>query len=584
MSHTVELVPAIGPVVCAAVAEKLHRHLDHEDERDDLRDDRGGVLELHGVLLRLPGVRHAHEHHVEQHEPGGAVAEPRRVDHRVQRSSAARRPGQAVAAALLRPLLLGRAFLHGGGCGARPVPVPPSHLLLDQRHLRVGQLHPNHELVPAAVGIRVARHAVRAEQRRIGEVGQLPIQRGAGQHRHRRSLVNVHRHGVQRIPLDVHAGRATAGGGVCRPTTLGGCVLRVIARAEDLVPTLLLLVDRGVHGLRLDELLQDDGEEEVDHEEATEYDDEPEEDERGRIEGRHQSVHGEGPRVEGDGLHDRDEGHRHRVEGGDVVRGILVKIRAELAGGAAAPADRAEPQRVVIRRSAGIIEQVARREHLAATLVAAAALEATPPLSQRAACRRDARRAERVRGELGDLADLADLSNLAQAPALDGVVLNAVGPQNNGDGGVAGGGVAVGHCQCHAITVSEEAGMLLEAVEGAAVVHRAFEELHADDAEDEEDEAAQRRDVAHLREGRHDGGDQHWHAGHALEGPQRPQRAHRSDDGVVSKRGDEDGQPSQGDHRDVELAPGVCEVGVGVAAPNEAVRDDLGEHLDGEDD
>ena len=37
-------------------------------------------------------------------------------------------------------------------------------------------------------------------------------------------------------------------------------------------------------------------------------------------------------------------------------------------------------------------------------------------------------------------------------------------------------------------------------------------------------------------------------------------------------------------HRDVELAPGVGKVSTVVAAPYEAVGDDLGEHLDREDD
>jgi len=46
----------------------------------------------------------------------------------------------------------------------------------------------------------------------------------------------------------------------------------VLARAEHLVSALLLLLERRLHRLRLDELLQDDGEEEVDHEEAAEDD------------------------------------------------------------------------------------------------------------------------------------------------------------------------------------------------------------------------------------------------------------------------------------------------------------------------
>eukprot|EP00964_Phaeocystis_antarctica_P020045 scaffold11064_cov63-Phaeocystis_antarctica.AAC.2 len=115
----------------------------------------------------------------------------------------------------------------------------------------------------------------------------------------------------------------------------------------------------------------------------------------------------------------------------------------------------------------------------------------------------------------------------------------------------------------------------------ASLPQHATEEVHADDAEDEEDEGREHRDVEQRGHRLEDGGDQHRHAGHALEGPQRAQRAHAADGGHVAHGGEEDRQPRERDHDEVELAPRVAQVAGGRC--EQAVGEHLGGHLEGED-
>ena len=96
---------------------------------------------------------------------------------------------------------------------------------------------------------------------------------------------------------------------------------------------------------------------------------------------------------------------------------------------------------------------------------------------------------------------------------------------------------------------------LLKTGESATVVETTLEELHAHDAKDEEDEGAEHRHVAHLRHHAQDRAHQHWHTGHALERPQRTQSAHRADDRIVSKRREDDRNPSKAHHHKIELRP-----------------------------
>ena len=114
---------------------------------------------------------------------------------------------------------------------------------------------------------------------------------------------------------------------------------------------------------------------------------------------------------------------------------------------------------------------------------------------------------------------------------------------------------------------------LLKARQCAAVVERALEQLHADDAKDEKDEAAQHQHVAHLWHHRKDPLHQHRHAGDTLERSQWPERAKGTKDGVVAHRREDDGKPCKRDDHKVELAPRIVQVGRLVH--EEAVGEDL---------
>ena len=71
------------PTAPAAVAVALDGHLDDEQ----VRDERRAVLEHLRMRLGHALVRHAHQHHVEQHQEGREVAERVRVANRVAEPS-----------------------------------------------------------------------------------------------------------------------------------------------------------------------------------------------------------------------------------------------------------------------------------------------------------------------------------------------------------------------------------------------------------------------------------------------------------------------------------------------------------------
>lgn len=88
--------------------------------------------------------------------------------------------------------------------------------------------------------------------------------------------------------------------------------------------------------------------------------------------------------------------------------------------------------------------------------------------------------------------------------------------------------------------------------------------LHPDDPKDEEDEAAEQRDVRHLRQHAEDRLHEQRHTRDTLERPQWPQCANGADDGKVggARLLSKNGEPCERDDSKVELAPWVAEVRV----------------------
>ena len=70
----------------------------------------------------------------------------------------------------------------------------------------------------------------------------------------------------------------------------------------------------------------------------------------------------------------------------------------------------------------------------------------------------------------------------------------------------------------------------------------------------EEDKAQEHQDSCHLWQDVHNPLDQQRHARHPLERAQRAQRAEGAEDGVVAKGGEDDGEPCEGDHHEIELS------------------------------
>ena len=154
-------------------------------------------------------------------------------------------------------------------------------------------------------------------------------------------------------------------------------------------------------------------------------------------------------------------------------------------------------KRLVVHSGAAIIRATAPQVASIARCIAGAAVGASIverlPLKHR-------REAEHVQRQRRDGRSDADQFEIA-----DGI------ERRREDGQVARRGVHCGDDWCSDEQLLEPpglggvAGRLDESGGGAAVVQRALEELHAYDAEDEEDEGAERDDVAELGHRGHDG-------------------------------------------------------------------------------
>ena len=117
------------------------------------------------------------------------------------------------------------------------------------------------------------------------------------------------------------------------------------------------------------------------------------------------------------------------------------------------------------------------------------------------------------------------------------------------------------------------------------VVQRAREELHADDAEDQENEATEQQYRCHCRDRTEQRAHEHLHPGHAVDRTQRAEHPNRTQRGdrreivaVARELAREDrGDPARYDDSEVEPVPHVTEVRA--AVEDEALRDDLERHL-----